>query len=291
MVRITIQNLAQLPIMKEFYDLVWNLFRIRVVLRSYDGITRQVLGEPPTRSPFCTALRIQKIGERLCEECDRQHIQQAITKGKSLRYQCHAGLTEFIIPIMLHKQTIAFLVSGQILDRNRTEQNWSHTQRALKSAGVDTSLLEGLYFAIPCIPYNTQKDLMALLELFANYVASSHDQTLLLEETRTKQIVTRARSYINNHFAQAIYLSDVARAAYTSDRNLRRIFRTETGTTVWKYIHSVRVANACDLLRTTDKTCTQIAGDSGFGSLQQFNLVFRKLKNTTPTKWRASATS
>jgi AraC-like DNA-binding protein/ligand-binding sensor protein len=286
MARISFQDLTKLPVMREFYNLVWALFGIKVVLRSTDGTKREVIGTPPARLPFCSVLRDNPIGDSLCEECDRRHVKEARERSASLRYQCHAGLTEFIIPISLDTTIIAFLVSGQVLDHDPTESQWKKTKRVLEASGVDTSVLKKLYFEIPAISRSTQKDLIAQLELFANYVATTYNQLLLLQENRNDQIVARAMSFIQNNFSDPFYISDVARAAYTSERNLRRVFRAETGMTLIDHIQDLRTEKACELLLSTDKTCIQIAMESGFGGPQQFNLVFKKKRKVSPSEWR-----
>lgn len=285
---ITFEQLSSLPIIREFYNLVWTLFGIKVVLRSCDGKTRIAIGDPPSRSPFCTALRQQKIGDWLCEECDREHVRLAMAKSKSSLYKCHAGLNEFIIPIKLNSETIGFLVTGQILDTEPNESLWLHSNKMLQSSCVDTSNLKGFFLKTISIPHAKQKDLVAQLELFANYVAHTHDQRLLLEQSRNAQIVARSISYIKENFSNNLFLEGISRASFTSVRNLSRIFRAETGMTVFEYIHNVRVKYACTKLEKTDKTCIQIANESGFGSIQQFNLVFKKCKNVTPKEWRRS---
>jgi AraC-like DNA-binding protein len=56
--------------------------------------------------------------------------------------------------------------------------------------------------------------------------------------------------------------------------------------TLIDYIQELRTEKACKLLLSTDKTCTQIAIESGFGGPQQFNLVFKKKREISPSEWR-----
>jgi len=93
-------------------------------------------------------------------------------------------------------------------------------------------------------------------------------------------------SFIRNHFTDPISLDDVAMAACTSKRNLTRIFQAKTGLTVLGSIQEMRIARACRQLQTGQMTCVQIAFDCGFGSVQQFNRVFLKLRHCTPLAWQ-----
>jgi transcriptional regulator GlxA family with amidase domain len=127
---------------------------------------------------------------------------------------------------------------------------------------------------------------MALLELFGNYIAYAQYQILLSEASHQSRVEERALSFIRNHFSESISLDDVAEAAFTSKRNLSRVFQEKTGMTVLGAIQEMRIDEACRLLQPGDKTCAKVAFDCGFGSVQQFNRVFQKLKGCTPQTWR-----
>ena len=278
--------LAKLPIMRQFYELFWSLFKIKVVLRSPSGNIRLPLGDPPTRIPFCTAFRKHSIGEQLCEECDLNHVRLAKAERRSLRYHCHIGMTEFIVPILLEKEIIAFLISGQIMDKTPTEDGWRLVKNKLKDEGLDISPLKSAYFKVSVIPPEIQKDIMAQLELFGNYVADAQDQILQVEKPHRPHPIKKAQIFIKNYFSEPISLSDVARSANTSIRNLSRLFLSETGMTVLEFIQNVRISRAQEQLQSTNKSCLEIALESGFGTVQQFNRVFKKTTHTTPTIWR-----
>jgi len=288
MALVSFQYLAGLQIMKQFYELFWGLFRIKVVLRSPSGNIRIPLGDPPTRIPFCTALRKHPTGERLCEQCDRDHVRQARAKRCSLRYHCHIGMTEFIVPILLDNEIIAFLIAGQIMDMKPTEEDWIRTQTVLADRGLNIRHLREAYFKISVIHPGIQRDIMAQLELFGNYVANAQDQILQVESHGRPFLVQKAQSYIKKNFSETISLIDVAAAAGTSIRNLSRVFIRETGMTVLDFIHHVRILHAQEQLQTTNKSCLQIALESGFGTVQQFNRIFKKTTRTTPSMWRRS---
>jgi len=59
-------------------------------------------------------------------------------------------------------------------------------------------------------------------------------------------------------------------------RYVMRLFRTHSGMTIWEYVLRLRVAHAQRLLITTDQKITDIALESGFGSLAPFYAAFKK---------------
>jgi transcriptional regulator GlxA family with amidase domain len=55
-----------------------------------------------------------------------------------------------------------------------------------------------------------------------------------------------------------------------------------------KYIHRRRVARARDLLPQTQQTCSEIAFEAGFGSVQHLHRLFRRHEALPPAHWRRS---
>ena len=53
-----------------------------------------------------------------------------------------------------------------------------------------------------------------------------------------------------------------------------------------KYLAEVRVVKACTLLSDTNKSVAEIAIETGFGSVSNFNRRFLALKRTSPLRYR-----
>ena len=281
---LTFQQISKLAILRQFYYLVWRLFGVSIDLFSTDRSESLVLGSE-NWSPFCVQLR-RMGGETHCVDCDLLHLADAAEQGRSLRYRCWAGLREFVVPIMLEGEILAFIQCGQVLDCQPDEQDWQSTCLALKTHGVSALPAKELFFAQRVIPTQTQEDLVTLLELFGNYIAYAQYQILLAQSTQQSRIEERAVAFIRNHFTEPISLDIIAVAACTSKRNLTRVIQAATGTTVMGLIAELRIEKACSLLQAGEKNSAQIAYDCGFGSVQQFNRVFRKLRQATPQNWR-----
>jgi AraC-like DNA-binding protein len=280
--------LEKLPPLRRFYQLVWKLFGVSIGLSDAGGQREFPIGAEETRAPFCRKLHALGGGAH-CRECDRRHFEIAARERRPVRYPCYLGMTEFIIPILLDGEVIAFLQSGQVLDAPPTIKSWNAVRRTLRSLSLDDSVLRPLYFSKSRVmPVEAQENFIALLELFSNYIAHTQNQILIAEQPWNSQVVTRARAHIRDHLDSPLTLDGIARAAFTSKRNLTRVFRKETGSTVIQYIHETRIVRACREIAAGRKSITQIALDGGFGSVQQFNRVFLKVRNTTPLVWKKS---
>ena len=99
-------------------------------------------------------------------------------------------------------------------------------------------------------------------------------------------LVYRATQKIEHAIAKDWTLEDLALDLEVSTRHLRRSFVEDLGVTPIKYLQSIRLLRAKQLLCDSDLSVTQIAFASGFKSLRRFNEVFKQQYNLTPSDIR-----
>ncbi len=279
-------QLAAMPGLRNLSDLAWRLFGVNLALVSPDG-RHAVMFEPEKRSqPFCFALEQCAAGRALCAMCDQDRFLEARRGAQVLRYRCHAGLTEFIVPVVRDGETIALLQCGQVHDRAPTQTEWRSARRDLVDAAIDSAPLRKLFQQNRVLTPQRQQDLLDLLELIANRLAHADEHRLRAEPGRVQAQLGRAVTFIEVHLAERLTVSIIARAAGVSTRSLMRLFKREIGTSVVEFILRRRISRARDLLKRTDHTCSEIAFESGFGSVQHFNRIFRRLQDMPPRQWR-----
>src|SRR6185295_4304558 len=114
---------------------------------------------------FCRALNPLPGGTSLGGMCDQSKFLEARRDGHALRYRCHAGLREFVIPVIRDGQTIALLQCGQVHDRAPSAAEWREASKSLVSAGIRTPVLRLLFRGNRVLLPDQQRDLLDLLEL------------------------------------------------------------------------------------------------------------------------------
>lgn len=92
--------------------------------------------------------------------------------------------------------------------------------------------------------------------------------------------------WVKEHSGEAIAQSDAASLAGMSPAAFSRFFRTKTGWVFNRYLNETRIAQSCALLLTSSLSVTEIAGESGFGNLPNFNRRFREIVQMTPREYR-----
>jgi AraC-like DNA-binding protein len=101
--------------------------------------------------------------------------------------------------------------------------------------------------------------------------------------------IWKARNYIEKHSGEELSLTKVANVVKMNANHLSENFKQVTGINFVEYVARTRFANACDLLRDSNLRISEIAFAVGFQSLSQFNRVFKRFSDKSPTQYRASA--
>lgn len=105
---------------------------------------------------------------------------------------------------------------------------------------------------------------------------------------RRRESVDAARGYLSVRFREAVRLADVARVAGLSPFHTCRAFKKETGVSVNRFLHRLRLRTALDLLPDYRRDITRLALDLGYSSHSHFTYAFRREFGAPPSAaWRA----
>lgn len=101
--------------------------------------------------------------------------------------------------------------------------------------------------------------------------------------------IKHAINYMHEHFAeQEMSVSSLCHIANLSDTQFRRNFYEVYGTTPVKYLQTLRINYAADLLLSSSLSIEEISSMSGFSDSKYFCFVFKKLKSCPPSAFRSS---
>jgi AraC-like DNA-binding protein len=97
----------------------------------------------------------------------------------------------------------------------------------------------------------------------------------------------RGKDYLDSFFGGEMRLDKVASAACLSSYHFHRLFREVFDETPNQYLQR-RLANAQDLLRSSERTVTEICLEVGFESMTSFSALFRRIYGCSPREYRSS---
>ena len=99
--------------------------------------------------------------------------------------------------------------------------------------------------------------------------------------------IRKVQQLVFDQPAADLSLTALAHHAGTSQRNLSRMFRQETGMTIGDYIETTRLDLARRLLEGHELPLKSIAAESGFGTVEALRRAFMRRLDVTPTEYRA----
>jgi len=281
------EDISKLTVLKEFYKLFFDLTGLVVDYNSVDGQAQMAYSTPDDLNPFCRIVRSTPEGYRACVQSARRGGKKAFEQGKAHVYQCHAGLTDIAVPVVIRKQHVANIAAGQILLERPTASGFQEAKARLGKIGDwDWELLENCYYATRVISPDRLQSILKLLELVAGYVFEQEDKLLLLQRENEQQYIRIVKNYIADHYLENLRLDDLAETAHISSCYLSKLFRQETGQTIGDYITSFRVAKAKDLLIHEEWKIIEIANLVGYESPNHFSRVFKQYAGKTPSEYR-----
>lgn len=99
----------------------------------------------------------------------------------------------------------------------------------------------------------------------------------------------RMVSFIEENYSTDITLDSIAESAAVSRSTCCRLFRRYVRTSPIGFLNSYRLQIACELLRSTDQSVTDIASRCGFNHTSYFSHLFQSSYGCTPREYRSSA--
>ena len=111
------------------------------------------------------------------------------------------------------------------------------------------------------------------------------------EKQKNSLYLDQCLSFISNHYAHQITVQDIADDVSIDRTYLYKLFKQNLGISPQDYLLNYRITRAGDLLRTTDRSITDIAYSVGFRDFSAFSRQFKARYQVTPTNYRVSGGS
>ena len=99
-------------------------------------------------------------------------------------------------------------------------------------------------------------------------------------EGKSEYLLIKIVKYINMHLHDSFNLTDLAANLNYSSVYLCSYFKKKAGMTITQYLNKQRINKACEYLRKSDKTITEIALILNFSSSNHFSNSFKKEKKS-----------
>lgn len=265
--------------------------------RKATGVTLKMLppGEPVVRlslgkgeNPFCVLLASTASGCEGCVEVQRRAQRSVGKKAVACQINCFAGLTDVAVPVFSGGVHVATLMSGQVFRREPTERDFKMVLNMVRAGqNVDwEKKARKLYFETPVVNAERFEAIIQLLNVFAQYVADYASRQVLASAAEEPAAVASAKEFVQTHAEEPVTLAQVVRHVNVSRFYFCKLFKKATGMTLTEYVSRVRIEKAKKLLLNRSLRISEIVYAVGFGSIPQFNSVFKRVVGMPPTEYR-----
>ncbi|MFH1904748.1 MAG: PocR ligand-binding domain-containing protein [bacterium] len=277
------------------------------------------------RSLFCKIIHSTQKGKARCALSDAGAINTAFLNRKPHVYQCHGGLTDIVVPIIMENKLIGALVSGQILTNKPTDKKFLSIRKKTLDLKIDHNKLKDAYKKVKVISHEKLDIVVNLMFFMANFIVEKESVIVLQEKlikqqkkiveankqkeqwkkelrkampfieienvpsrehSRHEKIIIEAKRFIETNYTKTLNLKDVAEAVYLSPNYFSNLFKHHTNHTFHEYLMKIRIENAKKLLSRLNLNVSQVSNLVGYDDPNHFSRVFAKITGYPPQKYR-----
>lgn len=161
-----------------------------------------------------------------------------------------------------------------------TAQKWGVTERWVQKLCVENRIKGAVQFSrVWMIPEEASRPVDGRVKATQEDTKGKMDR---------KELVNQSIDYIMQHLDKDLSLDTVAAKFYISKYHFSRIFKAETGESLYSFVKRCKVdQSAIDMKLKPTKAITDIGLDYGYSS-SNYSSVFKKHHDTSPTVFRQS---
>jgi len=285
-------DLVRLPVIEDY----------EAAFRKATGVPLKVVppGDPVRRigfgaseNAFCALMAGSPAGCAACLETQVHAIRGAARKLGAQQIACFAGLTEVAVPVVIGGRQVATIMSGQVLRREPTERDFMMVARIIGDGrnGDWEKRARKAYFETPVVTADRFEAIVRLLNMFAQYLADYASRHAIAGGADEPAAVTNARRFVQAHVDEPITLAQVVEHVRVSRFYFCKLFKKATGMTLTEYVSRLRVEKAKSLLVDPSLRISEVVYAAGFGSIPNFNSVFKRHVGMAPTEYRQTLRS
>jgi len=115
-------------------------------------------------------------------------------------------------------------------------------------------------------------------------IASVGYTTKIIPKAHTR--LDKVYAFIQDNFNKPIKAEEVAKLANMSTSNFSHYFKKATNKSFTRFLMDFRLGHVCQLLTTTQLSVSEIAFQTGYSNLSNFNRLFKKYKGCSPIQFR-----
>jgi len=196
-----------------------------------------------------------------------------------LRYRPHMMLLDIQMPLKDGLAVMQEALAAEVCPRTiilSGHDQFNYAQQALRYGAVD-------YLLKPC----RAAELLAKLDSLARELSEGGSVSGKGEDkTHINSTVAKALEYMERHYYENLTLSSVAEEIGITPNYLSALFSKTVHTGFADKLNQIRIERACDYFAAGGMRTYEVAYKVGFKDEKYFSVVFKKLKNESPSEYK-----
>lgn len=257
----------------------YNLTKIRVAV--YNTEFEEILAYPREYTPFCRMVNDEPCACKACEDSAARMCEKCTATHETIIEKCHMGLTELVTPLRSGAAVIGYIMLGQITSEADRDAFVRGVLKKSVEYGLDRSSVLEKVSMVPCYSMEQVLDSARVVKALASYIVVSN----LVYPTETL-LAQSVMEYITQHLAEDVSVPVLCREFSVSKATLYRATRLYAPDGIASYVRKLRCSKACELLRHSNLTVSDIAEQVGYSDTAYFLRSFKKEKGISAGNYR-----
>lgn len=273
---ISTYNLTKLnSLLQDFYRIT----QIRITV--FDETFHELAAYPEPIAPICRLLRTDKAAKQKCVKCDADACRTSQRRHTPYTYECHAGLTESIIPLVLGNITIGYLLFGHVFSYRSHKEGWAKIQERCASYQVDMDALKKACWERPLISEDYIRSASHIMQAVASFLCL--DRMVVFKK---QELPVQIDDYIMQHYTEALNVQAICEHFQIGKTFLYEIAKQNYGIGIAAHIRKLRITKAKELLTSRpDLPIREVAFQCGFADYNYFITVFKRMTGLSPKQY------
>jgi AraC-like DNA-binding protein/ligand-binding sensor protein len=249
-------------------------------------------------TPYCSIVKSDPKGLRECHNMVPKIFKQANTQKTTFCGKCHAGVLEYIVPIICNNIVVGAITFGCF--RTKEEDKCKNFHQICKNfPELEEKKVESSYDKLPLFDLSESKinEIIASLEFVAASISNQSNKFIKEENVAKLQevkksndqmdkFVQNAITYIKQHINEKISVEELAKYCNYSTSFVSHSFKKYVGMNINTYINKLKIEISKTYLVTSNNTINEISEFVGFDDVSYYSKVFTNLMKISPSEFR-----
>ena len=260
----------------ELISLLQHRTKLHIGVSFFQDSQNELLAVPRAHtihvSPVCETIKAAQNGYISCRECRLHATDRVIRERKPFFRFCHGGILEYTQPICDGENLLGILFIGN-----------------LYVAGEESAPLRALLAEQPDLEATmertvTREECRRIGHLLESYI-------LLIQKRsptamQGSSLSDRIKHFLDNNLEYELDTHQIGLLLHYNEKYLGRIFKKETGLSVWQYRNRRRLDLCREFLVHSNEPISRIACRLGFENISYFNRLYKSQYGLSPTEYR-----